>query len=76
MTSKYSSWRDWANYVIKTLEENKDESADNRDNIHKLRTEIKIIQTKMTIRAGITGALAAMVPVTIALIIYLLTKGG
>ena len=69
-----SSWKEWAKYVLKTLEELKLQGSNRDIVLNKLIIEIKVMQTKMTIRAGLTGALAAMIPVTIALIIWLITK--
>jgi len=68
-------WKEWANYVLKTLEELKKTISDNNDLIHKLKLEIRIMQTKMSMRAGLIGALTGMIPSVIALIyIYLKLK--
>ncbi len=82
-----NGWNEWAKYVLKTLEDLKiqyiafDKKADeNKDkcleDIAKLSTSIKILETRMTTRAATSGALAAMIPVTIALVIWLITKSN
>jgi len=52
--------------------------SDNRDqlskDISKLYTAIKILETKMTIRAATSGALASAIPVAIGLMIWFITR--
>jgi len=80
-----STWNEWAKYVLKSLEDlktqlgNSDKKIDdNKDatlsEINKLIIAIKILETKLTLRAAMSGALASMIPVAIALVIWLITK--
>jgi rubrerythrin len=80
-----NGWNEWAKYVLKTLEELKQQHVDsekkiddNKDEylkaVNKLYTSIKVLETRMTTRAAFSGALAAMIPVTTALVIWLITK--
>jgi hypothetical protein len=91
-----NGWNEWAKYVLKTLEELKQQHVDSEnkldknkedsdkkiidvkdktvEEIGKLVIAIKILETRMTTRAAFSGAFAAMVPVTIALVIWLVTK--
>jgi len=39
-----------------------------------LKSDIRVLQTKMTLRAAASGAIAAMVPTAITLVIWLITK--
>jgi hypothetical protein len=68
-----SSWTEWAKYVLKTLEELKAQGGERDKLLNKMITEIKIMQTKMTMRAGFTGALAGFLPAA-AIAIYALIK--
>jgi len=80
-----NGWNEWANFVLHALEELKKQHDDsdkkieeNKDKyveaIGKLYTAIKILETKMTIRAAFSGAVAAMVPVVVALVVWLISK--
>ena len=73
MSNGESNWSEWAKYVLKTLEELKAQGAERDKVLNKLVTEIKIIQTKMTMRAGLTGAIAGFLPAA-AVAIYALIK--
>lgn len=69
-----STWNEWAKYVLITIDELKKDGATNHDLIQELKTELSILQTKMTMRAALTGALASAIPVAIGLIIWLITR--
>jgi nitrate/nitrite-specific signal transduction histidine kinase len=82
-----NGWNEWAKYVLKTLEELKQQHVDsekkiddNKDDylkaVNRLYTSIKILESRMTTRAAFSGAFAAMIPVTIALVIWLITKSN
>ena len=68
-----SSWKEWAKYVLKTLDELK-EQGEKRDIIlNKLLIEIRVMQTKMTMRAGLVGVIAGFLP-SLGVLIYFIIK--
>ena len=82
---KKNGWNEWAKYVLNTLEELKDQfqksektRAEDKEKIQeslaKLHTSIKVLETRITIRASLAGALTALVPLAVALTIWLLTN--
>jgi hypothetical protein len=69
-----NGWSEWENHVLLTLER-LEKAGGKRDIIlNKLVTDIRVMQTRMTIRAALSGALSAAIPVTIGLIIWFITK--
>ena len=68
-----SKWSEWAKYVLKTLEELKTQGEKRDIVLNKLVTEIKVMQTKMTMRAGFVGALAGFLPAAVVAI-YVIIK--
>jgi hypothetical protein len=69
-----NGWSEWENHVLLTLKR-LEESGGKRDIIlNKLVTDLKVMQTRMTIRAGFIGALAAAIPVAIGLVIWFITR--
>lgn len=72
-----NGWNEWANFVLKTLEELKKDTGENNELINKLRIELKVLQTKMDIRAGLIGAISGFLPAVTVLIYFLIkTKTG
>ena len=68
-----SGWTKYEIHVLSTLTR-LEESDGKRDLIlNKLVTDIKVMQTKMTMRAGFTGALAGFIP-AIGVAIYAIIK--
>lgn len=83
-TLKPNGWNEWANYVLKSLEDLKKqlESTDcsvkeNKEDFLKaigdLKADIRVLQTKVTQRATFTGALAGFIP-SLAAFIYFILK--
>jgi hypothetical protein len=69
-----NGWNEWAKYVLETLKELK-EKGDNREHLlNKLIVDIRVMQTRMTMKAALSGALASAIPVAIGLIIWLITR--
>lgn len=68
-----SSWKEWANYVLLTLEDLKHDSDENKKLISKMVTELNVLKTKVSIRAGLIGAIAGFLP-ALAILIYFLLK--
>lgn len=65
------SWAEWARYILKTIEDLKKGTSDNNELLQKLRTEIRIIQTKMAMKAALAGFVAALIPSIISLIYFI-----
>lgn len=70
---KNNGWNEWAKYVLITLEELKKDTGENNELINKLRTELKVLQTRMNLRAGLIGAISGFLP-SAAVLIYFLLK--
>lgn len=69
-----NGWNEWAKYVLETLKELKDK-GDGRDVLlNKLIVDIRVMQTKMTMRAALSGAVASAIPVAIGLIVWFITR--
>ena len=65
---KNNGWSEWENYVLITLKK-LEETGGKRDLLlHKLVVDIKVMQTKMTMRAGLVGAIAGFLPAAIVAI--------
>ena len=72
--SKHGTWGEWANFVLKALEKLDGQHSETDKTLNKLVTEIRVMQTKMTMRAALSGALASAIPVAIGLIIWFITR--
>jgi len=69
----YNGWNENAKMVLKELEKNDKQHMDIKDSLDRLTVKLAILETKMTVKAGLTGALTALV---VALATYFITKGG
>ena len=68
-----NGWNEWAKYVLKTLEKLEEEGSINREEIQKIRTALKIVQIRMSMRAALIGAVAGFLP-AVTLLIYFLIR--
>ena len=68
-----NGWSEWENHVLLTLKRLEDTGIKRDLILNKLVTDIKVMQTKMTMRAGFTGALAGFIP-AIGVAIYAIIK--
>lgn len=68
-----NGWNEWAKYILETIKELKSKGDKRDEAINKLIVEIKVMQTKMALRAGLTGALAGFLP-ALAVAIYAIIK--
>jgi len=66
---KKNGWNDWANHVLITLKDLKKEHEETDKKINALIVELRVMQTKMSQRAGLMGAIAGAVPSIVALVI-------
>lgn len=73
-TSPKNGWNEYAKLVINSLDANEIQHKEITDTLNKLVIKLAVLETKMTIRAGLSGAIAAAVPVIIGLVIWFITK--
>lgn len=67
-----NGWKEWGKYVLNELKELKQEQKETRKDVSEIKTNVAITKNDIKIRAGIWGAIASMIPVTIALIFVFL----
>jgi len=68
-----NGWNEWAKYVLETVKELKAKGEERDKLINKLIVDIKVMQTKATMRAGLIGALGGFLPAA-AVAIYAIIK--
>lgn len=68
-----NGWNEWAKYVLKTLEKLEKSIDENEKLIQKLVLELKLLQFKTSMRAGLIGALSGFLPAA-AVAIYFIVK--
>jgi len=71
-----NTWIEWSRYVLKELESLNADVEKLRNCDHAKDIEITKLKEQVRTRSAVWGGLAALIPITIALIIYFLTKGG
>ena len=81
-----NGWNEYARFILKELESNTDQHEkitkkleDLKDGlileISKLTTKVAVIETKMTIRAGVTGGFTGLASgILVGVILWLITK--
>jgi hypothetical protein len=79
MPDKYDinkdGWNEWAIYVLETLKELKDQHVESDKIVNKLVTSIKVLETRMTQRAALTGGLVGLASSTVVgMLIYFITR--
>lgn len=62
-----NGWMEWKNYVVKELDTQKRTDEDQWEEITKLKVE----QAVLKVKSGIWGAIGALIPIIVALLIYL-----
>lgn len=70
-----NGWNAWGNHVLKTLETNERDHKTINETLGKLVTKIAIIETKMMMKAGTTGAITGFISaVAVGIVVWLITK--
>jgi len=64
-------WEKWSVFVLKELERLNDCYEESRKELTRIGNEITTLKTEMKIKGGIWGAIGAMVPICVGLLIYL-----
>jgi len=72
-----NGWNSWGNHVLKALESNETDHKDLNIIMNKLVIDMAVLKTRMTIRAGFTGALSGVVSgIMIGIVVWLITKSN
>jgi len=68
-------WNEWAIYVLETLKELKEQHVESDKIVNKLVTSIKVLETRMTQRAAMTGGLVGLATsLIVGMLIYFITR--
>ena len=70
---KDNGWSEYEKHVLHTLKRLEDAGGARDIILNKLVIDVKVIQTKMTMRAGLVGAIAGFLPAA-AVLIYFMVK--
>ena len=69
-------WNAWAIYVLETLKELKEQHVESDKIVNKLVTSIKVLETRMTQRAAMTGGIVGLATsLIVGTLIYFITRG-
>jgi len=68
-------WNEWAIYVLETLKELKEQHVESDKIVNKLVTSIKVLETRMTQRAALSGGLVGLATsLVVGLLIYFISR--
>ena len=71
-----NTWLEWSRYILKELESLNADVEKLRNCDHAKDIEIAMLKERVTRSAFLWGVIGALIPITVGLIIYFLTKGG
>ena len=68
--SDNNGWGEWKNLVIHEIERIDEAKTELRQDIQEIKVQLATLQVK----SGIWGAIGALIPIVVTVIVYLLTK--
>jgi len=69
-----NEWEQWSVYVLKELERLNDCYSSLDTKVNKISTDIATLKSEVRMKGGVWGALGAMVPICIILLIWLVKE--
>lgn len=70
-----NGWGEWGRHILLELEGNKTEHKQITEKLDKLIVKLAIVETKMAVRASVTGMVSGgVMSVIVAMIVWLITK--